>query len=53
MARISDRLLIQRVDHLIVIVDEHAGQEIEFPVTLTPMVLRVLAYLATDPQPRP
>ncbi|HEY7010128.1 MAG TPA: hypothetical protein VH395_14365 [Jatrophihabitantaceae bacterium] len=49
MARIDDRLLIQRVDQLIVIVDESAGVEIEFPVALTPMVLRVLAYLATDP----
>jgi hypothetical protein len=53
MTRVSDRLLIQRVDHLIVIIDEHAGQEIEFPVTLTREVLRVLAYLATDPEPRP
>lgn len=48
MTRISDRLLVQRVDQLIVIIDEHAGTEIEFPVKLTPMVLRALAYLATD-----
>jgi hypothetical protein len=53
MTRISDRLLVQRVDHLIVIIDESAGTEIEFPVNLTPMVLRALAYLATDPEPPP
>lgn len=46
MTRISDRLLVQRVDHLIVIMDETTGAEVEFPVEEAPAVAGALRYLA-------
>ena len=51
MARINDRLLVQRVDDLMVVMDDSTGAEITFPVTDTVNVVRALAYLLTgDPE---
>jgi hypothetical protein len=43
--RISDRLLVQRVDDLIVIVDESSGAEITFPVAEVALVTAALMIL--------
>lgn len=48
MTRLNERLLVQHVDQLIVIIDEHAGTEIEIPLQSARMLLRALTYLLTD-----
>lgn len=48
MSRITDRLLVQRVDEEIVIMDEVTGAEVTFPVLVTNNVISALTYLA-DP----
>jgi hypothetical protein len=49
MTRIDDRLHIHRKDGLIILVDRETNTRISFPVAQAREVLRVLAYLATDP----
>lgn len=48
MARINDRLVIQRVGDAIVIVDEVAGTELVFPAVQVPNVNAALRYLTAD-----
>ena len=45
MTRITDRLLVQRVDDQIVVLDESAGAEVAFPLEVLPEVLSALTYL--------
>jgi hypothetical protein len=51
MTRISDRLLVQRVDDQIVIVNESSGEEITFPVEQGQRVIDALDYLIRAGQP--
>jgi hypothetical protein len=44
MARINDRLLVQRADDVIVISDESAGQEIVFSPEVAGSVVAALQY---------
>lgn len=48
MARITDRLVVQRVDGQIVVMDDSSGAEIVFPVEVVPNVLAALNYLVKD-----
>jgi len=45
MARITNNLLVQRADDLIVLIDEFTGEEVAFPVTLAPNVVGAIQYL--------
>jgi len=47
MTRINDRLLVQRADDVMVLMDESTGAEIVFAVGETADVCGSLAYLAT------
>lgn len=51
MARISDTLLVQRVDDRIVVMDESTGAEVVFPVAVTQRVRDALGYLASEEYP--
>jgi hypothetical protein len=51
MPRISDELSIHREGSWIVLIWEPTGFRMVFPVAQAREVLRVLAYLATDPEP--
>jgi hypothetical protein len=46
MARLSDRLLVQRADDMIVVMDDSTGAEVAFPIALTGSVIATLHYLA-------
>jgi hypothetical protein len=45
MSRITDRVLVQRVDDLIVVLDESTGDEVTFPVEVAPQAIAALHYL--------
>lgn len=47
MTRISERLVVQRVDDRMVMMDDSSGDEFVFPVADTEHVVRALVYLAT------
>lgn len=51
MARITDRLLVQRVDERMVFMDESTGSEVTFPLEVTPNVVAALRYLFDGTQP--
>lgn len=54
MARVTDRLLVQRCDDLIVVMDDSTGAEVTFDIEAVPRVLAALLYLAGDaPLPAP
>lgn len=46
--RISDKLLVQRVDDDIVVLSTDTGEEVGFPVEATLDVISALTYLAGD-----
>jgi hypothetical protein len=52
MARITDRLLVQRVDGLIVLIDESSGEEVTVPVEVVPNVIEAMKYLTQDANAR-
>jgi hypothetical protein len=45
MARLTDRLLVQRVDDLLVVMDESSGAEITVPAAVVPNMLAAVWYL--------
>lgn len=45
MARITDRLLVQRADDRMVVLDESSGAEIDFPISVVRNVIQALTYL--------
>lgn len=45
MTRVSDRLLVQRVDDLIVVIDESTGEEVAVPVDVAARVIAAITYL--------
>jgi len=48
MSRITDRFVVQRVDALLVFMDDSTGTEITVPVAATPQIVAALSYLATE-----
>ena len=51
MARITETLLVQRVDGQILVMDDSTGDEVLFPVEATPNVIAALQYLSQDLPP--
>lgn len=47
MSRITDRLLVQRVDEQMVVMDDVTGAEITFPVDVVPNVIAAMVYLSS------
>jgi hypothetical protein len=45
VTRISDRHLVQRVDDVIVIIDESTGEEVQVPVLVAAGVAAAITYL--------
>lgn len=51
MTRINARLLVQRVDNLIVIVDENVNREVAWHVDDSPAIIQAIAYLSLGLDP--
>jgi hypothetical protein len=49
MTRITDRFVVQRVDGMLVFVDDSTGAEVTLPVEHTALLIGALRYLA-DPE---
>jgi hypothetical protein len=49
MSRITDRVLVQRVDEQIVVLDEVTGDEVAFPIEAVANMVAAMTYLA-DPE---
>jgi len=44
VTRITDRLVVQLADDVVVVMDETTGAEVTFPLTVAPGVARTLDY---------